>query len=103
MQEPTPDREKPQATASRATGINARFRDRLPVITSEISDTIVNIEPDIDRAKVHVEEFLDFLDFEIQKARLAVERLAWADRVDRKLVEEASDWLEELEELRSQF
>jgi hypothetical protein len=83
--------------------INAHFKDRLPLIMSEICDSLMVIEPAIDRVRVQLREFLDYLDFEIQKTALEVQRLRWEPQVDVPAVSEAEAWLKQLAQLEEDF
>ncbi|WP_439357932.1 hypothetical protein [Bradyrhizobium sp. DASA03007] len=86
-----------------ARPINAHFKDRLPLIMSEICDSLMVIEPAIDRVRVQLREFLDYLDFEIQKTAIEVQRLRWEPQVDRAAVSEAEAWLKQLAKLEEDF
>jgi hypothetical protein len=86
-----------------ARPINAKFKDRLPVIMTEICDSLLVIEPAIERVKVQLREFLDYLDFEIQKTALEVQRLRWEPQVDVPAVSEAEAWLKQLAQLEEDF
>jgi hypothetical protein len=83
--------------------INPKFKDRLPGIMVEIIDALVVIEPAVSRMTVQLREFLDYLDFEIQKTALEIQRLRWEPQVDLVAVREAEDWLKQLAKLEEDF
>ena len=83
--------------------INPRFKDRLPAIMTEICDGLVVIEPVIDRINVQLREFLDYLDFEIKKVDLDIQRMKWEAKVDLAKMREAEAWLQEMQQLKTDF
>lgn len=83
--------------------INAQFKDRLPIIMEEICQSLLVIEPAIERVKVQLQEFQDYLNFEIQKAALEVQRLRWEPQLDIPAVTEAEAWLKQLAKLEEDF
>jgi hypothetical protein len=83
--------------------INPKFKDRLPGIMSDICDSLMVIEPAVDRLAVQLREFLDYLNFEIQKTALEVQRLRWEPQVDLPAVREAEEWLKQLAQLEDEF
>jgi len=88
----TPDRE-----------INAKFGSRLPKILEEISQSLMVIEPAVNDVAVPLREFVDFLDFEIEKTKLQIQKDAWKSIVDLNKAAEDDAWLEHLEQLRKDF
>jgi hypothetical protein len=83
--------------------INPRFKDRLPAIMTEICDGLVVIEPVIDRINVQLREFLDYLDFEIRKTDLEIRAIEWQSKVDMDSLKEAKAWLDQLQQLKTDF
>jgi hypothetical protein len=83
--------------------INPMFKDRIPGIMAEICDSLLVIEPAIDRVTVQLREFLDYLNFEIQKTALHIQRLRWEPQVDLEAVREAEAWLKLLAQLEEDF
>lgn len=83
--------------------INAKFRDRLPAIMTEICDELLVIEPAITRLSVQLREFLDYLDFEIKKIDLDIQRMKWEAKVDLTKMKEAEAWLHQLHQLKTDF
>lgn len=83
--------------------INPRFRDRLPRLMRRVCDILVKIEPEIQDLAVHLKELQEYLDFEIEKIRLEIQKEAWKDRADRAKLEADSEWLAKLEALRADF
>jgi hypothetical protein len=83
--------------------INPRFKDRLPGIMTEISDALLVIEPAIDRVNVQLREFLDYLDFEIRKTDLEIREMKWELKVDIGTLKEAESWLQQLQQLKTDF
>lgn len=83
--------------------INPKFKDRLPGIMSDICQSLMVIEPAVDKLAVQLREFLDYLDFEIQKTALEVQRLRWEPQVDLPAVREAEEWLKQLSQLEDDF
>lgn len=83
--------------------INPKFKDRLPEIMTEIGDQLLVIEPAVDRVTVVLREFLDYLDFEIQKTALEIQRLKWEPQVDLAALREAEEWLKQLAQLEEDF
>jgi hypothetical protein len=83
--------------------INPKFKDRLPGIMSDICESLMVIEPAVERLTVQLREFLDYLDFEIQKTALEIQRLRWEPQVDLPAVREAEEWLKQLTQLEEDF
>lgn len=83
--------------------INPQFKDRLPVIMTEICDSLMVIEPAIDRVNIQLREFLEYLDFEINKTDLDIKRLQWEQKVDLPAVRELESWLQQLQQLKADF
>ena len=54
--------------------INAKFGSRLPIILEEISQSLMVIEPAVNDVAVPLREFLDYLNFEIDKVKLEIDR-----------------------------
>jgi len=83
--------------------INAKFKDRLPAIIEDICEELLVIEPAIARITVHLKEIFDYLDFEIQKADLAVKLMKWESKTDPEKLKAAEDWLKQLNQLKIDF
>lgn len=83
--------------------INARLHDRLPTILEAICSSKFSIEPHLKEASIAVGEFLDYLDFEIEKVTLNIEKFTWASIVDVNAVTIEKAWLAKLKQLRSEF
>jgi hypothetical protein len=86
-----------------ARPINPMFKERLPTMMAEICDSLMVIEPAIDRVTIQLQEFLDYLNFEIQKTALHIQRLRWEPQVDLVAVREAEAWLKQLAKLEEEF
>lgn len=82
--------------------ISPRFKSKLPTIMNEICEGLIVIEPAIDQMTVPLREFLDFLDFEIQKAELQISH-ARLSRGDARKLSQMEAWLAELTRLRNDF
>lgn len=83
--------------------INPQFADRLPYILNEMSRVLVFIEPEIDKLRVQLGEFQDYLTYEIGKTRLAIAQEEWKDRADMKKLEADKAWLAKLVALQADF
>jgi hypothetical protein len=83
--------------------INPQFKSRLPIILGRACDCLVKIEPEIKHLEIHLKEFADYLDFEIEKVRLEIAKTEWKDRVDRAQLDDAREWLAKLRKLRADF
>lgn len=83
--------------------INAKFKDRIPAILEELCDALIVMEPHITRSKVAVDEFLDYLDFEISKTKLEISSVTWESKADPEQLTKLKDWLGKLEEIRKDF
>ena len=70
---------------------------------TEICDSLMVIEPAIERVNVQLREFLDYLDFEIQKTDLEIKRMRWEERVDLGALRESEAWLQQLQQLKTDF
>jgi hypothetical protein len=102
-----------QASEPELSPINPRFKERLPAIMENICQSLLIIEPEVEKMTVPLKEFLDFLEFEIQKTELRIAQEEWKDRADPE--ERAADragpvkltadreWLQRLRELRKDF
>lgn len=93
---PTPARPKP-------LNINAKFRERLPYIIEDMCGEVMAIEPIVGRLQTHLSEFLDYLDFEIKKLELDIDKMNWESKVDLNERKEAEDWLQKLKQLKADF
>ena len=89
--------------AAYAREINAKFGSRLPKILEEISQSLMVIEPAVNDVVVPLREFVDFLDFEIEKTKLQIQKDAWKSIVDINKAADDDAWLEHLEQLRKDF
>lgn len=83
--------------------INARFYKQLPSIIEHICEGLNEIEPHIDQIAVYLREFQDYLDFEISKAVLEIEKQEWQPKCDQIQLKLDKDWLAQLKSLRSDF
>jgi hypothetical protein len=83
--------------------INPHFKDRLPGIMTEICDALIVIDPAINRINIQLREFLDYLDFEINKTDLEIERMRWESKVDLAALISAESWLQQLRQLKEDF
>jgi hypothetical protein len=92
-----------QTPAVEPRNINPRFKDRLPGIMTEICDALITIEPAIGRINVRLLEFLDHLNFEIDKTELELKHLRWESKVDIAAVRSAEAWLQQLKILKEDF
>jgi hypothetical protein len=61
------------------------------------------IEPPLERLQVYLSEFIDYLDFEIKKLELDIEKMKWESRFIPEARKEAEDWLQKLKQLKSDF
>jgi hypothetical protein len=93
----------PQPVPKKTRPINPRFKSRLPGIMTEICDKLLVIEPASDQMNEQLREFLDYLDFEIRKVKLEVKAMKWEDKVDLVALREAEDWLQQLQQLKTEF
>jgi hypothetical protein len=83
--------------------INAKFKSRIPHILEDISKSLVVIEPTVQDMTVPLREFLDYLDFEITKLKLDIEKNEWQSVVDVNKLNADKAWLSKLEQLRKDF
>jgi hypothetical protein len=83
--------------------INPKFKDRRPVIMTEICDSLLVIEPAIERVNIQLREFLDYLDFEIKKTDVEIKQMRWESKVDLGSVGDLEDWLQQLQQLKTDF
>jgi hypothetical protein len=82
--------------------INAKFQDRLEHILEELCSVRVNVEQHLRRADVVVQELLDYVNFEIEKIDLEIERSSWESKV--KSIDDlqmAKAWKSRLESLKA--
>jgi hypothetical protein len=83
--------------------INAKFKNRIPVILEDIARSLMVIEPAVKDVTVPLREFVDYLDFEIAKVSLEIKRLEWESVVDANKVAADKAWLTQLQQLRKDF
>lgn len=83
--------------------INAKFKDRLPSIIEDICDELLTIEPAVNRLTVHLQEILDYLDYEIKKVDLDLKVLKWESKADPEQLKQKEDWLQQLNQLKTDF
>lgn len=83
--------------------LNARFRDRIPSIVEQIAMAGYRVDQPLNEAKVALEEFRDYLSFEIAKIDLKIKRDEWESRVDPAQLEIDKAWLSELQKLKEEF
>jgi hypothetical protein len=83
--------------------INAKFKSRIPIILEDISRCLMVIEPAVQDVTVPLREFLDYLDFEISKVKLQIDRDTWQSIVDVNKTNADKVWLAHLEQLRNDF
>lgn len=83
--------------------LNARFRDRIPSIVEQIATAGYLVDQPLNDAKVALEEFRDYLSFEIAKIDLKIKRDEWESRVDPAQLEIDKAWLAELQQLNEEF
>jgi hypothetical protein len=83
--------------------LNARFANRLRPIVEGIGSGATYVEQALREPEVFVRELHGFLEYEIDRAFLTIEKLRWKDRVDPKELEEAEAWLKNLEKIKSSF
>ena len=70
---------------------------------SDICESLLVIEPAVDRLEVHLREFLDYLDFEIEKTDLEIKQMRWRDKVDPAALKETEAWLQRMQQLKTDF
>jgi hypothetical protein len=73
--------------------INPRFRERLPILIEKSWSIFIKIEPDIRDLTVHLKEFQEYLDFEIEKVKLEISKEEWKDQADRAKLQADKEWL----------
>jgi hypothetical protein len=83
--------------------INPRFRERLPILIEKSCSIFIKIEPDIRDLTVHLKEFQEYLDFEIEKVKLEISKEEWKDQADRAKLQADKEWLAKLQALRVDF
>lgn len=66
----------------------------------EICTQMLIIEPAMDKVAIPLREFIDFLDFEIEKVTLAINQEKWESVVNVQKVANDEAWLKRLTELR---
>ncbi|MBJ7403390.1 MAG: hypothetical protein JHD07_08870 [Bradyrhizobium sp.] len=81
--------------------INPKFRSRLPHILEDVCQQLLVIEPAMTELKVALGEFLDYLDFEIEKTAFAIDKAKQGGAASQTSSDEA--WLARLESLRKEF
>ncbi|GAA0005242.1 hypothetical protein BDS110ZK4_28240 [Bradyrhizobium diazoefficiens] len=87
--------------AVRPQPINARFQSRLHGMLEEICQQMLIIEPAMDKVAIPIKEFIDFLDFEIEKVTLSINQEKWESIVNVQKVANDEAWLKRLTELRN--
>ena len=83
--------------------INAQFENRLPLLMQRVCDILIKIEPEIQDLAVHLKEFQEYLDFEIEKVRLEIQKEEWKGKTDRPKLDGDKEWLAKLEVMRDDF
>jgi hypothetical protein len=83
--------------------INAKFKSRLPILVEELCQSLLVLEPVIDQMTVPLKEFLDHLDFEIQRIDLDIKTKRWESVVDVEAIKADEAWLQQLRQLRADF
>ncbi|WP_315729894.1 hypothetical protein [Bradyrhizobium sp. SZCCHNRI2010] len=83
--------------------INPQFKSRLPAILEQVCTCLLSIEPEMRQLGIQLKEFAEYLDFEIEKVRLEIEKSEWKDRVDRAKLDDDREWLAKLRALRAEF
>lgn len=66
----------------------------------EICTQMLIIEPAMDKVAIPLREFIDFLDFEIEKVTLAINQEKWESVVNVQKVANDEAWLKRLTDLR---
>jgi hypothetical protein len=69
----------------------------------ELCQSLLVLEPVIDQMTVPLKEFLDHLDFEIQRIDLDIKTKRWESVVDVEAVKADEAWLQQLKQLRADF
>ncbi|MCW2077904.1 UNVERIFIED_ORG: uncharacterized protein YjaG (DUF416 family) [Bradyrhizobium japonicum] len=87
--------------AVRPQPINARFQSRLQGILEDICQQMLIIEPAMDKVAIPIKEFIDFVDFEIEKVTLSINQEKWESIVNVQKVANDEAWLKRLTELRN--
>jgi len=83
--------------------INPRFQEQLPEIIEEICAALSQAEPILESVKVRIQELHDYLDFEIKKAQLEVDKSEWETKLPPGQAEMAKEWLSKLKRLKDEF
>jgi hypothetical protein len=101
MAQPTKKQDPPDLIAFRE--INAKFKSRIPIILEDISKCLMVIEPAVQDVAVPLREFLDYLEFEMAKVTLQIEKDSWQSVVDINKSNSDKAWLAHLVQLHSDF
>jgi hypothetical protein len=86
--------------AVRPQPINARFQSRIAGILEDICQQMLIIEPAMEKVAIPIREFIDFVDFEIEKTKLAIDQEKWESIVNVQKVAADEAWLKRLTDLR---
>lgn len=86
--------------AVRPQPINARFQSRLHPMLEDICQQMLIIRPAMDKVAIPLREFIDFLDFEIEKVTLSLNQEKWESIVNVQKVANDEAWLKRLTDLR---
>lgn len=83
--------------------INPYFERKLPKIINDLARSVLDATPLLERADLRVRELHDYLDYEIQKRELAVERGEWETIVNPEALETEKRHLGLLKTLKEQY
>lgn len=90
-------RKRPEAVADpQPPPLNPHFQSMLPEMIEDLSQVVIGITGQLDTASVRTGQFLDHLQFEIDKVRLALDRLQWEPKVDTVDKARLEAWLAKL-------
>jgi hypothetical protein len=83
--------------------INARFEEKLPGILYEINYALQMVRPKLDNVRVSIRDLRDHVGFELDKARLSIEKAEWESRSDPEESQKLKEWKLKLEGILTQF
>jgi DNA repair ATPase RecN len=92
-----------EETSPRYRSINAQFAARLPAIVETIAQGSRFSKENLDKTVTAVEEFQDYITFEIKKVELDIAHLEWNSRTNPEELAHAKAWLSRLRELQKKY
>lgn len=76
-------RARPDTAVTPPPPLNPHFEHMLPEMIEDLSQVIIAIKGQLDTANIRTGQFLDHMQFEIDKIKLSLDRLQWEPKVDQ--------------------